>query len=115
MRPRVLAVLPGLIPSTTLNIVKPLTELYMQGKIHVRFTVEHLTNRDALENADLVVFCRNIEPRYGWILEQAVVRRIPVIYDIDDNLFIYPPALAPNGDPVLLQQRLVQLVRYVQT
>lgn len=88
--PRVLAVLPGLIPSTLLCVVKPLSYLHSAGKLQARITLESVTRSRDLAWADLVVFCRNCGPLYECYREFLVERRIPYIYDIDDNLFALP-------------------------
>ena len=63
------------------------------GSIRFRAALEpYLLGRD-LDWADLVIFCRNIEPGSDWILEECLHRNIPTIYDLDDNLWEVPEGL----------------------
>jgi glycosyltransferase involved in cell wall biosynthesis len=39
----------------------------------------------------LVVFCRNAEPKYAALLDAARRHGVPILYDLDDNLFEVPP------------------------
>ena len=89
-RPRVLAILPGFTASTLLDIVDPMLHLEKSGKIRLEVALEFYTSLSALEKSDLVLFCRNTDPRYTHILEAIHQRRIPYIYDLDDNLFEIP-------------------------
>ncbi len=89
-RPRILAILPGFIPSTIISIVKPLLRLHRVGRITAEITLESLVSRRAIKSADLVVFCRNTEPRYSYIVDLLLARGIPFVYDLDDNLFELP-------------------------
>jgi glycosyltransferase involved in cell wall biosynthesis len=86
-RPRLLAVLPGFIPSTLLDVVKPMLQLAQEGKIDFRVTLEHLGRLSNLDHTDLLIFCRNVEPRNQRWLQAVERRELPYIYDIDDNLF----------------------------
>jgi glycosyltransferase involved in cell wall biosynthesis len=88
--PKILAVLPGFTASTLMDVVKPLMRLEFAGKLEFRAVLEHYLPLSVLGWADLVVFCRNTEPRYSKFLEAACMRGIPVIYDLDDNLFEIP-------------------------
>lgn len=111
-RPRVLAILPGFIPSTQLHIVKPLVALHRAGWIRAGFALEHRVSPHTLERAEVMVFCRNTEPAYSWILDFAVARGTPVVYDLDDNFFELPPTTGIgryHRDP----ERLRQLERYL--
>ncbi len=89
-RPRILAILPAFIPSTQICVVRPFLALHRAGKIRARITLESLTFRRDLEWADLAVFCRNTEPDYRHNLDSCMARRVPIIYDIDDNFFDIP-------------------------
>ena len=83
----VLAIVPGIIPSTIINIIEPLLELQNQGKIVFKLALSRLFRTKSLADVDVVVFCRNAAP-YELKALQAVVRsKIPCIYDIDDNFF----------------------------
>jgi hypothetical protein len=97
IRPRVLAVLPGFIPSTMITTVKPLVQLHRAGRVKARITLESLTAPGDIRWADLVVFGRNVEPAYASLLDAALARRIPILYDLDDNLFEIQPDCDPTG------------------
>lgn len=84
---KVLAILPAIIPSTTILVVDPLLYLADLGKIDFRLRLENFdVQLFDLEWADLVVFCRNTEPSY-YFLEQLLVLGKPYIYELDDNFF----------------------------
>jgi glycosyltransferase involved in cell wall biosynthesis len=91
--PRVLAILPGLYPSTVISVVKPLIALHQAGQLRAQIALELLARPRDIERADIVIFCRNIEPRYAGLLD--TVRRLgrPYIYDLDDNFFEVPLTL----------------------
>jgi glycosyltransferase involved in cell wall biosynthesis len=112
-RPCVLAVLPGFIPSTIIGVVKPLLRLHHTAEIELDISLEHLVQRRRLEWADVVVFCRNVEPKYGRVLEGAVELGKPIIYELDDNLLEVPdttPELRLLGVP----QRQAQVKQYLR-
>lgn len=94
-RPFILAVLPGLAPSTLMDVVTPLKQLQQAGQIHARVTLDWLTTAEEVNQADLVVFCRNNNPAYDWS-GFCAEKCIPYIYDLDDNLFAIP-ASTPLG------------------
>ncbi|MGH7331332.1 MAG: hypothetical protein ACREKS_01030 [Candidatus Rokuibacteriota bacterium] len=111
--PVVLAVLPQLIPSTLIGVVKPLLALHRQGRIVFDVALESWVSRRRLVGADLVVFCRNTEPWFGAALEATLQRRIPIIYELDDDFFVMPPE-APGGPYHRDPARLAQLERYLR-
>lgn len=88
--PNVLAVIPGHIPSTTINVVKPLAHLHAQGRITFAVRTEAAVMPWHLRGVDVIVACRNADPAYRYIFDYAALCGIPVIYDIDDNLFAVP-------------------------
>lgn len=65
-----------------------------------------------MEAADVVVFCRNIEPAHSWILRLAKSRGTPVIYDLDDNFFVIPEGV-PGSAYIRDAERQKQLREYV--
>ncbi len=89
--PRILAVLPGFIPSTMITVVKPLVNLHRAGQIFARIVLEGQAGRNDIGWADAIVFCRNAQPRHAPFLAAAQSRGTPLIYDLDDNLFELPP------------------------
>jgi glycosyltransferase involved in cell wall biosynthesis len=88
--PRILAVLPGFTASTLMDVVNPLMGLEYAGKLEFRVVLEQYMPLTVLDWADLIVFCRNTEPRYRKFLDGACMRGLPMIYDLDDNLFEIP-------------------------
>ena len=90
-RPRVLAVLPGFIPSTMITVVKPLMNLHRAGRISARIVLESQAGRNDIDWAEAIVLCRNTEPRHAPLLAAIRTRGTPLIYDLDDNLFELPP------------------------
>src|SRR5262245_40138763 len=76
-RPRVLAIVPSLIPSTIVGILNPLVALARRGEIDLRFRLEkNCSPRDAAW-ADVAVFCRNREPAYRYWLDSLIRWQIP--------------------------------------
>jgi glycosyltransferase involved in cell wall biosynthesis len=111
----VLAVLPQLIPSTWIGVVKPLLALHRQRRIVLDVAVERWSwiGRGRLAAADLVVFCRNTEPRHGAVLEDALRLGTPIIYELDDDFFSLPAGI-PGSDYHRDPARLAQLERYLR-
>ena len=112
MRPRVLAILPALIPSTIISVVKPFIELCRAGYITMNITLEAFADQRDVAWADLVVFCRNSEPTYARCLDLVMEKGIPYIYDLDDNFFEIPRNSAV-GRYHGASERIALLTRYV--
>jgi hypothetical protein len=88
MKPKILAVLPGLIPSTIIGVVTPLLDLHRAKIITARIVLEKTVREKDIEWSDLVVLCRNIDPLVArWFLYLPKYNK-PYIYDIDDNFFL---------------------------
>jgi len=69
--PKILAILPALIPSSIILVVEPLMHLLKLRKIELRVRLENFYVRSAdMEWADLIVFCRNTEPANDGVLEK---------------------------------------------
>lgn len=90
---RVIAVLPDYIPSTIINVITPLRHLHNQGQISFEAYLEDEVYPRQIAAADVIVACRNMEPIYKPIFELALRLGIPIIYDLDDNLFEVPPEI----------------------
>lgn len=111
--PRVLAVLPQLIPSTLIGVVKPLLALHREKRVALDVALESRIDRRQLTRADVVVFCRNTEPRHGAWLDTALALGKPFIYELDDNFFAMPPD-TPDSLYHRAPERLAQLERYLR-
>jgi glycosyltransferase involved in cell wall biosynthesis len=88
--PDIYAVLPGFNASTLMDVVMPLMELEANQQIRFRVGIESYLLRFHYRLPNLVVFCRNTEPKYQYIFKQVVGLNIPYIYDLDDDLFEVP-------------------------
>jgi glycosyltransferase involved in cell wall biosynthesis len=88
--PRVLAILPALIPSTIIDVVTPLLDLNKAGLINAKITVEPFARKHHVEWCDIVILCRNIHPDSAGWFRHILASGKPYIYDIDDNFFDLP-------------------------
>lgn len=86
-RPTVLAIVPALMPTVWLCVIRPFTTLHEQGAIRFQITTEYFARERDLEGVDVVVFCRNVEPGTLDLLRAARRLGVKVIYEIDDNFF----------------------------
>lgn len=114
--PNVVAIIPSYIASCQINVIKPLQELARRREINFKHSLEHRASHSLIAWADLIVFCRNTEPAFNYLLAEALVRRKPVIYDLDDSFWDIPP----TGDPALARYhtqplRLRQLEHYLSS
>ena len=96
-----------------IGVVKPLRALHRQGRVVFDVALEAWVGQRQLVAADVVVFCRNTEPRFGGTLEAALKRHVPIIYELDDDFFVMPPE-APGGQYHRDPARLAQLERYLR-
>jgi glycosyltransferase involved in cell wall biosynthesis len=112
-KPRVLVVLPAFIPSTQIYVVKPILGLHCRGLITAEIVLEHTVSYRSLAKADVLIFCRNTESAYQWILDFALNENKPFVYELDDNFFEIPPT-TEVGRYHRAPERLDQLERYLR-
>jgi glycosyltransferase involved in cell wall biosynthesis len=86
----VLAVLPGLAPTTIINIITPLRALHQQSRINAIIRMEWEVTPQDVAWADILVLCRNSEPDYAPVYTLAHELGIPSIYDLDDHVLAAP-------------------------
>ena len=84
---KVAAVVPSVIPSVTISVIKPLKKLCDDGEIDFMLFKSGFFNHVKLLNYDLVVFCRNVEVTDVFYASYLHENKIPYVYDIDDNFF----------------------------
>jgi glycosyltransferase involved in cell wall biosynthesis len=84
-RKRILAILPALIPSTILGVIKPLFELQKQNEIEFRVVLSQFCIENCVRQADILVMCRNCNSKDLRILFWAKKYCKKIIYEIDDN------------------------------
>lgn len=96
-----------------MDVVKPMLALERSGKLRVQVALEAYVTPAALSGTDLVIFCRNLEPRYAGFLETVLQCGIPYIYDLDDNLFDVPSDTW-DGRYYCDPQRSAKLERYLR-
>lgn len=112
--PRVVAIVPSYIASCQINVIKPLSALETAGHVKFKHVLEQNANSSHISWADLIVFCRNTEPAFQHLLSEAIGKRKPVIYDIDDSFWDIPAATDPDLARYHLQPlRLKQLEIYL--
>ncbi len=110
---KVLAILPAIIPSTTILVVDPLMHLLDLEKINLRVRLEKFDIQlSDLEWADLVIFCRNVEP-IDSVLERLLTIGKPYIYELDDNFFELPLD-TPEGIYYRDINRITMLEKYIR-
>jgi hypothetical protein len=112
--PRVVAILPRLSPSTWINVVKPLVAMHDAGRVRAHITLESMAQPRDVEEADLVVFCRNVRPDRAGLLRAALAAGVPVLYDLDDNFFEIPPDSAA-GRLFSQPDQLAMLTEYLSS
>ena len=112
--PKILAIIPSLIASCQINVLKPLSKLAEKGKLDFRWKLETRAEVEDVAWSDVVIFCRNTEPAYGHLLNAAICAGKPIVFDLDDNFWDIPY----DTDPELaryhrLPPRLLQLEKYL--
>jgi glycosyltransferase involved in cell wall biosynthesis len=111
--PKVLAILPELIPSSFILVIEPLLKLIKLDKVRVRVRLESVNVRyPDLKWADIVIFCRNASPGYDNILDYLLSDKKPYIYEIDDDLFALPQDV-PGREYHSAPERIAKLEKFV--
>jgi len=87
--------------------------LHKTGLLDAVITLESLVTKQTIESADLIVFCRNTEPRYSHIIRLVHAQRIPYVYDLDDNFFELPIE-SELGGYHRSPERISMLTQYLQ-
>lgn len=85
------AILPDIIPSTILYVIKPMLFLQGENKVDFRVSFSELSKQKDIDRADVVIFCRNTEPGDLFLLRYARKTNKKVIYELDDNFFKIDP------------------------
>jgi len=112
--PKILAILPALIPSSIILVVEPLLYFNKLRKAEIRVRLENFYVRSSdMEWADLIVFCRNTEPANDGVLEQILALNKPYIYELDDNFFELSVD-SPEGKYHRAPERIAQLEKYIK-
>lgn len=112
MEVKVLAILPGIIPSTIIDIVTPIMNLQQDGKMVSRVTLESFVRKKDIDWCDIVLFCRNMQSKTPWWFTYISNVGKPFIYDIDDNFFDIPEYL-PISKDYKESLRLESLQKYI--
>lgn len=117
-RMRVVAVMPGLFPSTIIGIIKPLLKLSKQKQIKFKVLLSRTCRKSQLKNADVVIFCRNTEPHDLKLLYWSKELNKKIIYEIDDNFFeisLNTPLGKYHRDPsrIYVLRRFIELADIV--
>ncbi len=88
--PRVFAILPAMLPSAVIYILRPMQALAQRGKVHFDFALEANATVEQVRQSDFVLFSRNYDKKYDFLLQEAVGGNIPCVYDLDDNFWELP-------------------------
>ncbi|MEA4907964.1 MAG: glycosyltransferase [Anaerolineaceae bacterium] len=117
--PRVLAIIPAIIPSTIMLIIRPFQRLHARGVIETHILPEVLVGKRILDWADLVIFPRCISPSLLKWANYLDSQGVPWMYDLDDNFFDVPADTAfgkyvRRPEPQQTLRRLIRGARQVR-
>ena len=90
--PRVYAIIPGLLPSAMILVLKPFFELERRGLVHFEFGTGARWSEKALLGCDVLLVLRGNALSDLRALRLAERHAIPAVYDIDDNFHEISPA-----------------------
>ncbi len=110
---RVLVVVQGIVPSTTIVISQIFADMQKKGDLSWSLVREDQVQETHLDEVDVVVFQRNCRPNILPILAAVRKRSLPLIYDLDDNFLAIPPT-NPVGRYYALPQVRATVVRLLQ-
>jgi hypothetical protein len=87
MRPNILIIIPSLIPSVVIGVIRPLVFLahHSEISIRIRHSRFHKPSSSDFDWCDIGIFCRSCEITDLNYLYQLRLRDKKVIYEIDDN------------------------------
>ncbi len=88
--------------------------LHAAGRIRAWVTLESMASPRDVQEADLVVFCRNVRSDRIELLRAAIAAGIPVLYDLDDNFFEISPD-SDVGRGFAQPKQLAMLTEYLST
>lgn len=89
-KPRILAVLPSMLPTAMIYVVRPLTELARKGKLEFTTVIESQATKEQLAGWDIAVYVRNSGSRFNSVFEELKALQTKIIYEVDDNLWEVP-------------------------
>jgi hypothetical protein len=95
-------------------VVKPLVALHEAGRVRGWVVLESMASPRDVQQADLLVFCRNVRADRGELLRSAVRHGVPVLYDLDDNFFELPPD-SDVGRDYAQPEQLAMLTEYLSS
>ena len=84
---KILGVIPSIMPSTILSILKPLMKLQNCGLIKLQLGFSFFYNKFKLKRTNILVLCRNCEVNDYKLLCKAIEYQKKIIFDIDDNFY----------------------------
>ena len=113
MKPNILAIVPGISPSTIIDVITPVVDLHCMDQIVARVVLETQVREKDLQWCDLVVLCRNTDPQTGQWFLKLLQSNTPYIYDTDDNFFELPDD-TPTGRYHTAPERINMLKEYIR-
>lgn len=90
---RVVCIVQSIVPSTEISIIRPFNYLEKKNKISWQLIKESVFKAETIDHAEVVIFHRNCHPKCQTILNEVKLKKLPVIYEIDDNYFELPEEL----------------------
>ncbi|MBP2027140.1 glycosyltransferase involved in cell wall biosynthesis [Acetoanaerobium pronyense] len=84
---KIFSLLPSIMPSTVLSILKPLLELQRKNILTLTIGFTFFKNPKQIKKNDIVVLCRNCELNDYRIIFESLQYKNKLIFDIDDNFY----------------------------